>query len=96
MDHITFTPLRSVVAELSERCDRCGVAAKLAVTMADGGLAFCGHHANRYAEGIVRAAVRIRVLADFPWTGMPAPSTVDTRAQRTSRAYRTVAERRTS
>src|SRR5207248_1029898 len=30
----TFTPLLDVVAELTERCDRCGAAAKLTVAMA--------------------------------------------------------------
>ena len=40
MEQTTFTPLLDVVAELTERCDRCGAAAKLTVAMAEGGLAF--------------------------------------------------------
>lgn len=69
MDQITFTPVLDLVAELPERCDRCGAAAKLAVTMTEGELAFCGHHANAHAESIVRVAARLRVLADFEWAG---------------------------
>ena len=88
MDHTTFTPVLDVVVELTERCDRCGAAAKLTATMDEGGLAFCGHHANRYADGIARAAARIQVLPDFRWAGMAAASTVDTPAPRAPRAYR--------
>jgi hypothetical protein len=90
MEHTTFTPLLDVVAELTERCDRCGAAAKLTVAMTEGGLAFCGHHANAHVDSIVRVAVRIRMLADFAWAGRTAPSTVDsqTRAARTARNSR--------
>jgi len=69
MEDTKFTPLVDVVADLTERCDRCGAAAKLAVTMTEGGLAFCGHHANAYADRIHGIAVRLRVLGDFTWTG---------------------------
>jgi hypothetical protein len=60
-----------VVLELTERCDRCGAAAKLTVTLrSGGGLAFCGHHANRYAEPIARLAARLTLLAGFAWRGI--------------------------
>ena len=74
---------------LADRCDRCGAAAKVRAVLPKGGeLLFCGHHANRYADGIARAAARIQVLPDFRWAGMAAASTVDTPAPRAPRAYR--------
>ena len=58
------------VASVTERCDRCSAAAKLEVTLASGGeLAFCGHHANRHHEDIVRVAERILVEEGFAWAG---------------------------
>jgi hypothetical protein len=55
---------------LSERCDRCTAAAKLVVHLASGGdLAFCGHHANRHAEDIVRVGERIVLEEGFEWAG---------------------------
>lgn len=60
------------VTSLTDRCDGCGAAAKLGVTLAAGGeLAFCGHHANRMAGEIVRIAARIRVEDGFEWAGRP-------------------------
>ena len=62
-----------IVDSLRERCDRCDAAAKLAMDLAAGGdLAFCGHHANRYAIDILRASRRVFVLRDFPWLGTAA------------------------
>jgi hypothetical protein len=75
MEQITFTPPLDVVAELLERCDQCGAAAKLHLTLADGALAFCGHHANAHAAMIVRTAVRVTVLSEFAWTGAATPGT---------------------
>lgn len=61
------------VASLTDRCDGCGAAARLGVALATGGeLAFCGHHANRMADGITRVAVRISVQEGFDWAGLPA------------------------
>lgn len=61
------------VATLTDTCDGCGAAAKLAVTlMAGGELAFCGHHANRMADSIKRVAARIDVEEGFDWAGRPA------------------------
>ncbi|GLY03276.1 MULTISPECIES: hypothetical protein [Actinoplanes] len=56
------------VEELTERCDRCGAAAKLEVVLNTGGdLAFCGHHANRHRADIARVASRIRIEDGFSW-----------------------------
>ena len=61
------------VASLTDRCDGCGAAARLGVALVTGGeLAFCGHHANRMADGIARVAVRISVHEGFAWAGLPA------------------------
>ena len=97
MEQTAFTPLLDVVAELAERCDRCGAAAKLHLTLAGGTLAFCGHHANALAATIVGNAVRVTVLSGFAWQGEAAlgtsVSTVDgqagaTRSQRSFRNSR--------
>ena len=61
-------PAVHVVPELMERCDSCGAAAKLQVTIADAGdLSFCGHHANRFAERIAATADRVVVESGFEW-----------------------------
>ena len=60
------------VESLPDRCDGCGAAAKLGVTLVTGGeLAFCGHHANRLAITIVRTAARISLEEGFDWNGKP-------------------------
>ena len=65
-----LSPEIDTIAELTERCDRCGAAAKLEVEMAGGGgLAFCGHHANRYDADILRLASKIRLEEGFVWPG---------------------------
>ena len=65
-----LSPEITSVDSLTERCDRCGAAARLNVTLANGGeLAFCGHHGNKHAVELVRRAVRIRVEDGFRWTG---------------------------
>jgi hypothetical protein len=68
----TLTPPPDTVAGPSaeERCDRCNAAAKLRVMIAGGGeLVFCGHHANKYAEKLVKIAVEVAVAPDFSWRG---------------------------
>ena len=75
MDQIAVTPPMDVVDTLTEHCDRCGAAAKLHLTLAEGTLAFCGHHANALAGTIVEAAVRIVVLDEFIWVGASAAGT---------------------
>lgn len=53
-----------------ERCDRCNAAGKLRVMIAGGGqLVFCGHHANKYAEELVKVALQVSVAPDFAWRG---------------------------
>jgi len=65
-----LSPEITTVDSLTERCDRCSAAARLVVSLASGGeLAFCGHHANRHHEDIVRVADRILMEADFEWAG---------------------------
>ena len=68
----TLTPPAGSLAGLAadERSDRCNAAAKLRLTLAGGGeLVFCGHHANRYAEELVKIAVQYATEPDFVWRG---------------------------
>jgi hypothetical protein len=68
----TLTPPPETAAPFAadERCDRCSAAAKLRVRLAEGGeLIFCGHHANKYAEELVKIAVEVAVASDFTWRG---------------------------
>lgn len=59
---------------LTERCDSCGAAAKAELTLAAGGsLAFCGHHANKHAEQLVRVASKVIVEDGFEWAGQSSP-----------------------
>ncbi|WP_432830297.1 DUF7455 domain-containing protein [Dactylosporangium sp. CA-092794] len=61
-------PAVHVVPELSgERCDSCGAAAKLVVTFGTGELAFCGHHANKFADRIAATADKVSVESGFAW-----------------------------
>jgi hypothetical protein len=69
-----MTPLLSpeitTVGELTERCDRCGAAAKLGVVLGTGGeLAFCGHHANKHGAEFRPLAAQIRIEDGFAWAG---------------------------
>ncbi|BCJ43092.1 hypothetical protein GCM10010168_01660 [Actinoplanes ianthinogenes] len=65
-----LSPEIDTVGELTDRCDRCGAAAKLEVTLSSGGdLAFCGHHANRMHAEISRVASKIRLEEGFAWAG---------------------------
>jgi hypothetical protein len=68
----TLTPPPEAVAPpaAEERCDRCNAAGKLRVVLAGGGeLVFCGHHANKYAEDLVKIAVEVVVAPEFVWRG---------------------------
>ncbi|MEV1288109.1 hypothetical protein [Micromonospora sp. NPDC049679] len=64
------SPQVEVVPSVQDQCDGCGAAARLGLRLANGGeLTFCGHHANRHADRIVRTA-RLIILEDgFDWTG---------------------------
>jgi hypothetical protein len=62
-------PEITFVDALTERCDSCGAAAKLEVTLASGGLlAFCGHHAQRHAGELAKVATRITAEDGFDWS----------------------------
>ena len=67
----TLTPPSETSAPAAdERCDRCAAAAKLRIQLAEGGeLVFCGHHANKYAEQLVKIAVAVAVAPEFTWRG---------------------------
>jgi len=68
----TLTPPPATVAPpaADERCDRCNAAAKLRIIMAGGGeLVFCGHHANKYADSLVKTTVQYATEPDFTWRG---------------------------
>ncbi|WP_328462679.1 hypothetical protein OHA21_35910 [Actinoplanes sp. NBC_00393] len=65
-----LSPEIDTVGELTERCDRCGAAAKLEVALTSGGeLAFCGHHANRHQADILKVASKVRLEEGFDWAG---------------------------
>jgi hypothetical protein len=67
----TLTPPPETVAAVAdERCDRCNAVGKLRIKLAEGGdLVFCGHHANKYAEELVKIAVTFVVDPEFSWRG---------------------------
>ncbi|MGH3662878.1 MAG: DUF7455 domain-containing protein [Micromonosporaceae bacterium] len=66
----TLTPPTEVWSAAGERCDRCSAAAKLRIVVAGGGdLLFCGHHANKYAEQLVKIAADVSVDPEFTWVG---------------------------
>lgn len=68
----TLTPPPAAVAPQAtdERCDRCNAAGKLRVMLAGGGeLVFCGHHANKYAEHLVKITVQFETDPEFTWRG---------------------------
>jgi hypothetical protein len=49
-------------------CDRCGISAeaKYVVKLIEGELAFCGHHYNKYKEGLDKIAFEVVELATQP------------------------------
>lgn len=55
---------------LAERCDSCGAAAKMELTLTSGGsLAFCGHHANKHAAPLASKASKVTMEKGFAWAG---------------------------
>ena len=67
---LTPPPDTAAIPAADERCDRCNAAGKLRVKLAGGGeLVFCGHHANKYAEDLVKIAVEVAADPDFAWRG---------------------------
>jgi hypothetical protein len=66
----TLTPPATVAPATEERCDRCNAAGKLRITLAGGSeLVFCGHHANKYADDLVKIAVQFVADPEFTWRG---------------------------
>jgi hypothetical protein len=68
----TLTPPPETAAPpaADERCDRCNAAGKLRITLAGGSeLVFCGHHANKYAEDLVKITVQFVSDPEFTWRG---------------------------
>ena len=43
----------------SERCDRCGAAAMIRATLANGELYFCGHHGREVATPLVLQSIQV-------------------------------------
>ncbi len=67
---LTPPPNTATVPAADERCDRCNAAGKLRVKLAGGGeLVFCGHHANKYSEDLVKIAVEVATDPEFKWEG---------------------------
>lgn len=63
------TPDVQVAAEIHERCDACGAAAKALVAFPHGVLAFCGHHGNLHADRILATATGVTIESGFVWRG---------------------------
>jgi hypothetical protein len=65
----TLTPPEAVAPPAAEeRCDRCNAAGMLRIVLAGGGeLVFCGHHANKFADDLVKIAVEFAPAPDFTW-----------------------------
>jgi hypothetical protein len=67
---LTPPPETATAQAADERCDRCNAGRKLRIVLAGGGeLVFCGHHANKYAEDLVKITVDYTVEPDFTWRG---------------------------
>lgn len=70
----TLSPETVSAGSLTERCDSCGAAAKMELTLSTGGsLAFCGHHANKHADRLVTVASKVTVEDGFAWAGQSRP-----------------------
>ena len=44
---------------LNDRCDACGAAAKVAATLLNGELLFCGHHAREYKNTLINKSLKV-------------------------------------
>jgi hypothetical protein len=65
-----LSPEIVTVDELNDRCDSCGAAARIEVTLASGGsLAFCGHHGNKYAADLVLVISKAVLETGYEWAG---------------------------
>lgn len=45
--------------KVTDRCDKCGAAAMVRATLANGELYFCGHHARQVATPLVTKSVEV-------------------------------------
>jgi hypothetical protein len=71
MQTFAAVPRLDSVESLEDNCDSCGVPAKLRFELAAGGtLAFCGHHANRSVDDIVRLATQVVLESGYDWRGV--------------------------
>jgi hypothetical protein len=65
-----LSPEIVTVDSLIDRCDSCNAAARMEMDLISGGsLAFCGHHANKYAVELVRLASKVGLESGFEWAG---------------------------
>lgn len=65
-----LSPEIVTVDSMTERCDSCNAAARLQMTLTNGGsLAFCGHHSNKYAVELARLASKVELETGFVWAG---------------------------
>lgn len=57
---MTETPVITI-PELNaqDRCDSCSAAAQIRATLLNGELLFCGHHARKHHEALVKVALTI-------------------------------------
>ena len=70
MNMLLSTPEIAIAPTMTERCDSCGAAARMELTLSSGGtLAFCGHHGNKLAPGLVKVASKITLEEGFEWAG---------------------------
>jgi hypothetical protein len=60
MTEATDTPVVSIPELLAtDRCDSCSAAAQIRATLLNGELLFCGHHARKNHEALVKVALTI-------------------------------------
>jgi hypothetical protein len=72
MTTLLSTPEIATVETVPERCDSCGAAARMELTLTGGGtLAFCGHHGNKLAAELVKVAAKVTLEEGFEWAGKP-------------------------
>lgn len=73
MSTLLSTPEIATVETVAERCDSCGAAARMELVLTNGGtLAFCGHHSNKLAGGLVKVASKVTLEVGFEWAGKVA------------------------
>jgi hypothetical protein len=53
----TATPSAPASLTAADRCDRCGVQARVRVTLPSGELLFCGHHAKEHESRLRQIAL---------------------------------------